>query len=201
MNKQNKTHNNKGFSIQSVIIGSIISGILMSAGVSAFYPLYEKKLASEEKKIIDEKELAYKTALQINGQPFFTLDGSYATLIKENSNISNRLNYSLAWVHDSGAADGNITNDNLVLIATASTNQQINLLSSISTKLKSNYLSDFVYQDTCIAADQSDCYYIKKIAGKGNIELMTNILISEDLTGLVGQNAITAATGIAKVNL
>jgi len=170
----------KGFSLPSVIIGSIIAAVLGTIAVSSMWGSVDKaKIAAEKASISEMRTVTTGVLESVGGFPsqLGTTEDSAASA--KVSNLSNELKYQLIY---SEAGTTATSDDYILLKAYAVDADAVNHLKSMVETLDEDINgtavgngvagSKFSYDTTCTATDgtpdtpQEDCFYVAYVTAK-----------------------------------
>lgn len=213
-------HKEKGFSLPSVIVGSIIAAILGTIGLSTMWDSVDKATISAEKSTISEVK-TMSTAIMEQSLGFPSTLGVANDNAASNAagNLPSDLKYEIALVQNGTTSN---TDDYLVLKATANDATGAEKIQKISesvytalngvapadaTVANTGIGANFAYNSTCsapgtFATNQTDCFYISKIATKTSSVTTVDITndTSDGTTPALINTATIAAGNVSLLN-
>jgi hypothetical protein len=183
------TKKTKGVSVQSIIIGSIILGVIAGAGIAAMWPSVEKAKVVSEKSTIGEMQIALQGLMQDYEGGFSTVDATVQADMKARvASLPTDLVYNLAYAENTTTGDYAIG-----LVAGAHTTGAIARLKNIAAELDAQIdggdgatSGSFQYDLTCAAATTgTDCYYSVFMVNGG----ITSANFSANVPSMIDSNA------------
>lgn len=204
----------KGFSLPSVIVGSIIAAVLGTVAVSSMWGSVDKaKIAAEKSTISEMKTTAHGVLESVGGFPVQMSTTEDTAAISKVSNLPTELKYKLVLVQNGTTAT---SDDYMVLKAHAETATGLvhikNLVNDLDADLNGTAVGNdtagakFAYNTTCTDTTPADgiadtpledCYYIAYVTAKG---AAPSTISGADETGTAAGNEIDGATALPAAN-
>ncbi|MBN2864940.1 MAG: hypothetical protein JXK16_02925 [Thiotrichales bacterium] len=196
-----------GFSLPSVIIGSIIAAVLGGVALTSMWGSVDKASISAEVSTIAEAKTAVAGILEDNkGFPLTGLDNTFDAIAKSRlAQMPKEFQYELVLVDADGT--GANTDQTLALKATALGSEGANRLKAVAADLDLRYdsvagltVGKFVYNITCsapatVATSATDCYYITPLQKRG---AAGDLLATATVYGGVAADTLNKAIDAAK---
>lgn len=171
-NAKNGLKKQAGFSLPSVIVGSIIAAILGGMALTSMWGSVDKATISAEGSSIAEAKTAAAGLLEDVGSFPSKLGATADANAKARvAQLPKELNYEFALVDYDGTAGGN--DQAIVLKAYATDEAGVARLKAVVDSLDKQYdgtagkaTGKFVYNDTCSTPDGTDCFYVTTLLNK-----------------------------------
>jgi len=157
-------------SVQSIIIGSVISGVIASAGIAMLWPAVDSAKVVSERTTISEIQSAVAGAKSSNNSSLTIIDANVKTLITDRiASIGQDLDYYVASNYDTNTSNGAFF---MVAVADFEDNAKVSKLKSLVQELDKKIdggdgesAGKFIYDATCSSA--TDCYYATYLLNNG----------------------------------